>query len=232
MCLKFSGLISDLRLEIFNPIDFLVKNEKSLTRSSFSTICLPLYQIKDMSKKANKNIEYIYKIAEDILLEKANRLNSDGFCILYRNNDFDDELGPIAKYFIKISLLNPFEIMDIEKIYNRESQLSKSIYDLHRENDYHLQSHFSDIISDCVNFLKKFYSVGLESAMTLEQFEKAYNLGSSVDAIKCNVWGEFGSHVKKLIYSELSGYDIFDSETDHTHPFELWRVLDYLFDEM
>ena len=80
----------------------IVKNEKPLTKRSFSTICLSFYQTKKISKKANENIDHLYKIAEDMILEKANRLNSDGFCILYRNNDIDDELGPVAKYYIKI----------------------------------------------------------------------------------------------------------------------------------
>lgn len=231
MCLKVNGPISNLNLDIFNPIDFLVQNEKRLTKRSFSTINIPLYQMKPMSKQANQNIEYIYKVAEDMILEKANRLNSNGFCILYRNCDYGDEQSYIAKYYIQISLLNPFELMDIEKIYNRQSELSNSLYDLHCESKYHLQNHFEEIISDCVAFLRKFYRVGLEGALTLEQFEKMYNPNLSVDAIKCNVWGEFGSYVKKLIYSKSNGYDIFNEDKDHTHPFELWEILDYLFDE-
>ena len=166
-----------------------------------------------------------------MILEKANRLNSDGFCILYRNNDIDDELGPVAKYYIKISLLNPFELMDIETIYDRNSPLSNSLSCLHYESDYHLQSHFEEIISDGVAFLEKFYNVTLEGMLTLEQFERTYNPSLMVDAIKCNVWGEFGTYVKKLIYSDCNGYDFFNEEKDHTHPFELWDILEYLFDE-
>ncbi|MBT2931261.1 hypothetical protein [Vibrio anguillarum] len=231
LCLKVCGSRLNRRLDIFNPINLIVKNEERLTKRSFSTICLPLYQTKSMSKKANQNIEHIYKIAEDMILEKANRLNSDGFCVLYRNNEFGDEVGPIAKYYIKISLLNPFELMDIETIYNRNSPLSQSLYDLHRESDYHLQSHFDEIVSDGVDFLNKFYHVGLEGMLTLEQFEEVYNPSLMVDAIKCNVWGEFGTYVKKLIYSECDGFDFFNEEKDHTHPFELWEILAYLFGE-
>ena len=210
-------------------MESLFPHENKLSKGAFSTICLPLYQTKEISKKANENIQHIFKIAQDMILEKANRLNSDGFLILYKNNDFDNEKGCIAKYFIQISLINPFYIMEYDIISERESELSKSLNNLRRESEYHLQNHFEEIIKDSVKFLRKFYNVGLESALTLEEFENNLNIG--VDGIKCNVWGEFGNYLKRIIYADCSGYDFFDAEKDHTHPFELWEVLSYLFNK-
>lgn len=232
LCLKFKEENSLIKAKVFNPVTSLTKNELRIGKKAFSLYSICLYQNEEYSAEANKQIDKIYKIAEDMLLESANRLNSNGFCFLTMNREFnDDDKGAIAKYFITIALFNPFEIFDIDVLTDRDTDLTRKIYDLYRQEPYHLQNHFFEIIANSKKFLSKFYYVTEEAPMSYDLYLLyLWKKNPNTIDLKCNVWGEFGAYMKKMIYEYIDADNFFNGEVDHTNPFIFFECLEQVLE--
>lgn len=218
MCLYFEYKQNDLCFQIYNPVYKFTKNEKILTKKSFTTYSMCLYSYPDTYKESNKNIKRLFKKAESMILESANRINSNGFLFLIRNNDIRDDHVNVAKYYITLCLINPFEVSDKQMLLIRDSYLSRELYNTYYESEHHLQNHFYEIVKESELFLNKFYYISYESPVSYNLYEIS-TLKWDVDYISCNMWGEFGAYMRGKIYGSLNAHDIINGEVDHTNPF-------------
>ncbi|PUA46938.1 hypothetical protein C5U62_02875 [Pseudomonas protegens] len=230
MCLKPSYL-TNLSFEIIDPLKALGMRDYRLSEKAFSVYSLCLYQEKNISLKANENIEHILKIAEDMLLDRANRLGSNGFYIVCKNDSFGNELGSIATYYLTIALLDPYKLLDVHSLLSRDTNISATLLKMAEDHDSHLQNHFWELVGEAEVFFKKFYKVRYETSATYRQFLCALESWQNVSAVSCNVWGEFGEFVREILYSSKAGEDIFNEELDHTNPSCLWDALDIIFSD-
>lgn len=133
LCLKFSLKNKILSFNIVNPVNQITENEKLIHKNAFSTYSMCLYSTEEQSENANHNIDRIFRIAESMIIESANRLGSNGFLYLINNTNFDCKRNFVAKYYITISLINPFEILNKNLLFNRNTKLSNYLYNKYRD---------------------------------------------------------------------------------------------------
>lgn len=228
MCLKPSRS-ANLTFEIVDPLKIFGMSDHGLSEDAFTVYSLCLYQDNKISIAANNNIGRILKIAENMLLDRANRLHSNGFYFVHKNENFSNEVGAIATYYLTIALLDPFKLLDVNALASRGSKISATLLKLAEDHDGHLQNHFWELVGEAEIFLKKFYGVTYEGASTYRQFTLAEK-HRNARVISCNVWGEFGEFVREVIYTPRTGWDFFNEELDHTNPFCLWEAFDTIFD--
>ena len=228
LCLRPKNKIY-LNFEIVDPLKSLGMKDYRLLDKAISVYSLSLYQHKKVSLKANENIEMILKVVDDMLLDRANRLGSNGFYFLHKNEYTENTCGPVATYFITIGLLDPFKLLDVPSLLSRKTNISSFLLDIASDHDSHLQNHFYELVSEAEQFLKKFYHVTYETPASYRQFSRAFESWQNVSAVSCNVWGEFGEFVREILYSNKTGEDFFNEELDHTNPFCLWEALEVVF---
>ncbi|MGC8098652.1 hypothetical protein [Metapseudomonas otitidis] len=228
MCLKPSHS-ANLTFEIADPLKSLGMKDYRLSENAFTVYSLCLYQDKKISMAANNNIEPILKTAENMLLDRANRLGSSGFYYVYKNKNFRNETGHIATYYLTIALLDPFKLLDVDALASRNTNISATLLEFAADSDGHLQNHFWELVGEAERFLEKFYTVRYEAPATYRQFSLAVEKWESI-AISCNMWGEFGEFVREVIYASKSGADILNEELDHTNPLCLWEAFETIFE--
>lgn len=228
MCLK-PIFQRELTFNVEDPLKRLGLDDFALSEDSFTTFSLCLNQTERVSPSANVSFDRVSKIAEDMLLDRANRLSSNGFYFINKYYDSGDEVGAISTYFITIALVDPFKLLDIEKLTASSSELSDIVLEMAREGESHLQNHYWELVKEAQTFLGRFYSVSYEGCMSYSQYLRSVNRHMNVNTIACNVWGEFGEFVREVIYSDKSGFDILNEEIDHANPLCLWEALGKMF---
>ncbi|QTT88508.1 hypothetical protein [Pseudomonas chlororaphis] len=229
MCLR-PLYMADLHFEIVDPLRALGMEDHRLSEDSFSVYSICLYQERNISPKANRSILRILKVAEDMLLDRANRLGSNGFYFAHENRDISDEVGSVARYYLTIALVDPFKLLNMDALLMRKTNISKILLDMAQGCDSHLQNHFWELTREAVGFLNKFYAIRYETPVSYRQFSRSLGGWRNVSAISCNVWGEFGEFVREMIYAPKTGGDFFNEELDHTNPFCLWEVFEHMFE--
>jgi len=228
LCLRPENKIH-LTFEIVDPLKSLGIKDYRLSDNAISVYSLSLYQHTKVSLKANEHIEMILKVVNDMLLDRANRLGSNGFYFLHKNERTENTCGAVATYFITIGLFDPFKLLDVPSLLLRKTNISSFLLDIASDHDSHLQNHFYELVREAEQFLKKFYHVTYETPASYRQFSRALNFSRDVIAVSCNVWGEFGEFIREILYSNKAGEDFFNEELDHTNPFCLWEALEVVF---
>lgn len=228
LCLRPENKIH-LTFEIVDPLKSLGIKDYRLSDNAISVYSLSLYQHTKVSLKANEHIEMILKVVDDMLLDRANRLGSNGFYFLHKNERTENTCGAVATYFITIGLFDPFKLLDVPSLLLRKTNISSFLLDIASDHDSHLQNHFYELVREAEQFLKKFYHVTYETPASYRQFSRALDFSRDVIAVSCNVWGEFGEFIREILYSNKAGEDFFNEELDHTNPFCLWEALEVVF---
>lgn len=228
LCLQVSDQEGGVSLNVYYPDSWTHIWQRELPSSAFKTVTLKAF-FKDKGNGWNaQQVVIIQDAVKDLLVKKANTLETHGFLVLGCDENNIEEA-----FQITIAQLDPRVFISNTELQSKDSHKHSILAKYLKKNDSRIDYYSLRLLSEYVfDYLERFFRVEVGSIGNWDELMEAdHEFSNNCTPFYFDSWGRIGEYHHYLFYHPSAHLYFFNAKGSleyHNHPYNGISVIEYL----